>query len=154
MAWNKYEQNLDDPNFKSSSWNAAAFKMKRLHQIMESMNELDDNLIAWNPEKANYNFMLKFSKCENLYQEVESKLTDAERKDVEEMRKAIRKFIQDFPVIIKKRQKIYPYREETKIDYKVLSVLTEWLSLYETKCRALVDMHGMDTAYDDEEDGY
>ena len=154
MAWNKYEQGMEDPNFKTSSWNAAAFKMKRLHEIMSSMNELDNNLVAWNEEKQNYNFNLKLAKCENLYQEVESKLTDKERKDVEDFRKAIKKFIETYPIMVTKKKKVYPYNTEKKIDNKILIVLTEWLSQYETKCRGLVDIHGMDTAYEDEEEGY
>lgn len=151
MAYNlKYPP---DDDGKKSDWNAASYKMKRLHDILSEINIIDDNLEAWNPLRQTYNYKVKFHRCENLYQEVESKLTKDERKDVEKLRKTIENFMYTNPVHTNVRQKIYPYGMETKTNKDNLRVLTNWLSKYETSCRKLVDTHGMDTSYKDSEEG-
>ncbi len=149
MGWNPDNSNPDE--MKVSEWNSAAYKMKRLHEIMSEINQLDDNLIAWNPEKQTYNFKVKFARCENLYQEVESKLTPTESEKVEALRKAIKKFMELHPIIIKKKMKVYPYDIKTTVDEGVFRVIEEKLSEYETVCRKLIDDHGMDTPYGEED---
>lgn len=150
MAYNTYNNNPTTEG-KISEFNSASFKMLRLHKIMDTLNELDDNLFAWNLEKNTFNYKLKFSKCENLFQEVESKLTEDERKEILKLRDALREFMhkhQAFKVIT---DKVYPYRQREIPDKEIQIIIEKYLSLLESMCRRLIDAHGMDTAYGEDE---
>lgn len=136
---------------KISEFNSAGFKMRRLDRIMSALNLLDDNILAWNEESKDYNYKIKFSKCENLFQEVESKLTDAERIRIEGLRKAVQYFIDNNPIWKTKKQMTYPFKEKKVVDEMAYKIIRTFLSEYESECRRLVDKHGMDTSYADEE---
>lgn len=146
MAWNN---NPDD--IKISEFNSAGFKMRRLDKIMDALNELDNNLKAFNPLYQEYNYILKFHRCENLFQEVESKLTEEERRQANVLRNALQYFIDNNPVWKTVREKIYPYKSKKVIDEIAFRIIRDFLSKYESLCRKLIDVHGMDTAYGEEE---
>ena len=146
MAWNKQEEDV-----KISEFNSAAFKMRRLDKIMDSLNELDNNLLAWNEVYHDWNYKIKFAKCENLYQEVESKLTDTEKTKIEGLRNALQYFIDNNPVWKTIYSKVYPYKEKKKLDEMAFKIIRDFLTKYESVCRQLIDDHGMDTNYGEDE---
>ena len=147
MAWNNYQD-----EGKQSEYNTAALKMMRLDKIHTTINQINGNLLSWNEEFGVYNYQLKFSSCDALYQEVESKLSKEEREDAEKLRDAIQNLIENEDVYEIKKSKIYPYKKGAEINKSVWKVIKRWLFLYETRVRRLLDEHGMDTKYSDESD--
>jgi len=143
---------VEDENYKYSEFNSAALKMRRLDKIISDIQEIDHNLAAWNIEYGDYNYMLKLRKLENLFQEVESKLTEDEQKAINKMRAAISFFINRHPVYTTKQQKIYPYEIKKTLNKATFLALEEFLSEYESQLRRLIDSHGMDTVYDQDDD--
>lgn len=136
---------------KISAFNSAGFKMQRLHKILDLLNDLDANLTAYNEEFQEYNYKIKFHKCENLYQEVESKLTKLEKVDIEILRDYIKEFMDKYDVFRTIKIKVYPFSSKRVINTSILRILRDLLSKYESECRRLVDAHGMDTSYNEEE---
>jgi len=149
MGYGQYQS--PESEGKVSEYNAAAFKMKRLHDVQEELNLINGNLLAYNDEYGIYNYKLKFIRCDTLFLEVESKLKPNERKDANALRDAIRKAIDKHPVYESKKGKAYPYKQNMKINNGVWKVLEDWLFRYETLVRKLLDDHGMDTKYDDDQ---
>lgn len=134
-----------------SKFNAGLLKMKRLHDLQALLNLINVNLTAFNEEYGVYNFELKLSICDNLFQETESKLSEKERDDTNELREAIHKFIAKNPICETRRSKIYPYNNAVKFHSDRWKVLNKWLFKYETIVRRLLDAHGLDTAYEGDE---
>ena len=134
----------NDDEGKMSDFNAAALKMKRLDKILDNLNEINGNLFAWNEEYGVVNYELKFSRCKQLYQEVESKLTEKERLKGVALQEHLQKFIDDHPVYTK------PKKRNVREDKSVKKILKKWLDKYETLVREYIDNHGMDTRYEDE----
>ncbi len=80
MAWNNYNTDSGDEG-KFSEFNSAGLKMKRLDKILSMINEINSNLRAFNIEHGVYNYQLKFSLCDSLFLEIESKLSVEEKTD-------------------------------------------------------------------------
>lgn len=142
----------DNDDGKMSEFNSAALKMKRLDKIQELLNQINGNLLALNDQYGVYNYELKLSLCDSLYQEVESKLTEEEREDGERLREFVEKMISENPVYKNKKEKIYPYREKQTMDKENWKIIKKALFFYEKVARKYMDAHGMDTAYADESD--
>jgi len=146
MAWKQWTDPEMDEG-KISEFNAAAFKMRRLDKNLDSLNEISTNLFAWNEEFGVFNFELKLARCNQLYQEVESKLNPNDRKDGLKLKQAIEKILQKYPIFIKPRGN----KQKMKINKDMQIIMANWLIKYETLVRKFIDEHGMDTRYDDEE---
>jgi len=133
-----------------SEFNAAALKMRRLDKIQDILNDINSNLLAYNEEYGVYNFQLKFDICNSLYQEVDSKLTDVEKTDTKMLREAIATALEKYPIYETRINKI---DNKTKIKFNkgVWNVMKNWLFEYESKIRKLIDDHGMDTMYNEDE---
>lgn len=136
---------------KVSEFNSAALKMRRLDKILTTLNEVNGNLLAFNDEVGVYNYQLKFNLVDALYQEIESKLSEEERENAERLRIAIEFAMDQFQVYEKVRTSMYPKKSNIKLNAKVWAVFKRWLFKYETYVRNLQDIHGMDTAYDDDD---
>jgi len=141
----------DEEEIKISDYNSAGFKMKRLHDSYNIIKEVDKNLWAWNPRYETYNYLVKLAECETLFQEVESKLTPKENDDVETLRNALIYFKDHNTIWGLKKSKVYPYKN-TQIRNELNSqVISVFLSKYESMVRKLIDVHGMDTKYADDD---
>ena len=145
MAWDNYQN-----EGKMSEFNTAALKMMRLDKIESLLNQINGNLLAWNQEYGVWNFQLKFSLCDALYQEIESKLKPEERGDAEKLRNAIQIAMEEDSIYKLKKNKVYPYKQREELNKPIWKVIKKWLFIYETKVRKLLDDHGMDTKYEDE----
>ena len=146
MAWNNY--NSDEGKY--SEYNTASLKMKRLSDETSEISQINGNLLAFNQDYGVYNFELKLSKLDNLYLEVESKLNEKERKDIESFRKVLHLKIKKNLIFVQKKKPTYPYTRVAVTDEKVWDVIVKWLFEYERKVRGLLDEHGLDTKYEDE----
>ncbi len=144
MAWGSSDEG------KFSEFNPAALKMMRLDKAQTLINQINGNLLAYNSEHGVYNFELKFRVCNNLYQEVESKLSKDERKDAEEMRKAVEKALENNQIYTSSQNKTFPYNKTTKLNEGTWKIIKKWLFDWETRVRALLDSHGLDTKYIDD----
>ncbi len=144
MVWENYEGDGEDG--KMSGFNAAALKMKRLDRILDSLNQINTNLFAWHEEVGTFNYEYKFRLCNQLYQEVESKLKKKEREEGENMRNAIEKFLEEHQVYKKLRGK----KNQVLIEHTA-RIIRKWLDKFESLVRQYIDEHGMDTRYEDED---
>lgn len=117
---------------------------------MDGLNDINSNLSAFNHEANVYNFELKLSLLECLYQEVESKLTDEERLDSEAIRIVIHDYINKYPIYNTRKSNIYHSKPKSTLNLGVFLILKKWLYEYEKIVRKLIDVHGMDTLYNDE----
>ena len=145
MAW---DDEAEDE--KISEFNPAALKMRRIDKAETLLNEINGNLLAFNPEYGVYNFELKFSTCDSLYLEVESKLNEDEKKEGESLRVALKQLMKKYKVYEERRDKVYPYKKIIKLNESHWKVIEKWLFRYEKLVRALLDKHGMDTKYIDD----
>lgn len=145
MAWT----NPDD--LKKSEWNSASYKMKRLDEAYSELNNINKNLKAFNPY-GTYNFELKKILCDNIFNEVESKLTNDEKKVSKKFIEGLENFMKQYKIIIFKRKNIYD-TPQPNINEKIYPILMKYLSAYELLVRDLIDVHGMDTAYGEDDEG-
>lgn len=119
-----------------------ALKMRRLDKIMESLNEINNDLLGWNDKYSDWNYKIKFYKCEILYQEIESKLFKKEKKYVETLRRSIIEFMENMP--IEEKVEIKMYRSGRKrLEGVGFKIIKSTLSNYESVLRKLLDDHGM-----------
>jgi len=146
MVWNNNQQG----DGKFSEYNTAGLKMIRLDKIQTLINQINGNLLAFNEEFGVYNFELKFSQCNILYLEVESKLAPDEKKKAVKLKEAIEKALEEYNIFEIKTNNIYPYQKVKTVNGGVWKVIRKWLFKYEVLVRSLLDEHGMDTKYEDE----
>lgn len=150
MAYNIRSPSADLDEGKVSDYNAASYKMRRLDMLFTLLNEINNNLLVFNMDYNVFNYELKFSVCQQLYQEVESKCTDDERKEAEELMHAIEMFLQKRKIVIKSTK--LNKESKLKVDSTAFTIVKKSLYNYEKKIRHLIDDHGMDTKYYDEDD--
>ena len=63
----------------NSKFNAGILQMTRIHKLQDQINEYNQNLLAWNEEKGNWNYKLKFNSLCSLYQEAKPKLSSKDQ---------------------------------------------------------------------------
>ncbi len=151
MAYNDQWTQPEASEGKVSEFNAAAYKMRRLDKIQDSLNEIRSNLWAWNLDFQSYNYVLYFKNCESLHQEVHSKLKETEIKTIDKLRFAIKTFIKKYPTYTQTINVSNSKNNRLKFDPQLASMIEDCLFKYELMCRRYIDEHGMDTRYDDEE---
>lgn len=143
-----YNNNLPDEG-KVSEWNSAQLKMRRLDDKITLLNNINGNLWGFNMDYGIYNFELHFKTCKTLYAEVDSKLTQDEKVRAKVLKEKIQIFLEEYPVIKIIRSGYNKTATKKQIHFfKVLEVMLEELELM---VREFIDVHGMDTAYGDEE---
>ena len=64
-------------------------KMRRLDDILKRLGETNDDLMFFNKEFNLYNYKLKLSLCDQLYDELASKSTQTEREELLSLRRSI-----------------------------------------------------------------
>ena len=77
-----------DPG-KFSGYNEASYKMARIHDLQQVINNTNYNLLAYDIIKKEYNYEIKFSAISSLFAEVYSKCSEKETKEAERKRKII-----------------------------------------------------------------
>jgi len=139
-------------DYKVSEFNSAALKMIRLNKIQDTINQVNGNLLMFNVNFGLYNYVLKKNMIESLLQEVESKLDDQERKDAVFAQKVINDFMETYPIMQKGKQGYFSNNQLTPHpeNWKKLQQL---LFAYESLVRKLIDAHGMDTKYGEDDYG-
>jgi hypothetical protein len=141
-----YDTSTDD---KISKFNAGLLKMQRMDKIFSLLHDISSNLLAFNQDYGIYNFELKLRMCNQLYQEVESKLKDSERVKAQALGKAIELGLEKYPVY--ETQSDVINGKKMHVNHEVWKVVRDWLFNYESLVRQFIDKYGMDTAYEDDE---
>ena len=137
---------------KTSLFNEASLKMKRIDTHQTLVNNLRTNLLNWNPFYLKYNYQIVISEILSLAAEVRGKLSTDEKKD-----------------LVLWRDKIIDMQEQTQI-YKTKSVETfsdtkntkeviwnNWRALrsmifeLEDFVRDLIEEHGLSSPNTEEE---
>ena len=139
MAWGDSEDEI----IKQAKFNPALFKMQEIHKINDFMNECKLNLMAWNIEKADWNFNLWINSINNLFFSVSSKFSDEEVKECLKLKDAIEICKEKYPVKEMTRKKIIDNNEN-------FSILKKYAEKYEQKVKEYQDKHGMDVPEMDE----
>ncbi len=147
-----YQQPNQEDEGKSSEYNSAQLKMKRMDEILQELNDIDKNLKAFNIDYGIFNYELKFILLDKLYQEIKSTLTKDETSEIVVARGVIEKFINKYPIykIIRRQigKKTEPVFDE--INLKQISIL---LFDYESLIRTNQDKHGLDNKYSSDDSG-
>jgi len=146
MAW--VSQNTDEG--KLSEYNSAALKMKRLDKILDLINQIRTNLLAFNPDFGRYNYDIIYECYCSLYQEVRPQCSEEEKTEGDKLKDAIKSMLEKYPIHEEKRQSVYPYKINVNVNQKHWVVLRKWLDQFENLARKYQDAHGMDTAYESE----
>lgn len=153
MAYNFYDARNFEPDSKQSEFNAAALKMKRLDKMIDENNEIRHHLDAFNLEKNDWNFNIFWNNCVGLYGEVESKLSTKEKDEtrVVYLKDAISLYLKRNPLVVLKRNKSSK-KTKPAVSQSSLEVIMPYLEEFELVVKRLIDAHGMDTKYYDEDE--
>lgn len=135
--------------YQTSKINGAMLKMVRLDKALSTLNEINNNLLAFNNDYQVFNFELKLTSIDSIYQEVDSKLNQDERDDLIKLRNAIDRFLKENPIISIAKNNVTRKESKYKVNYEALNILKKWLFIYESKARRMIDKYGMDTMYED-----
>lgn len=142
---NKMAYDIED--FKKSSFNEAALKMLRIHELQKIINLCSLNMkgifmtegdigIFANGQR---NYEVHFKACCQLYQEIRTKAKETERKSIDSKQSIIAEFIRSYSVFeyvdkINNKQEIF--------NPHVWVVLEKYLIEFENSIRDLADKHG------------
>ena len=147
MGWENPNQAL-----KVSEYNAAAFKMKRLHDILERINNLNMDLLGHDLETGEEHYKIKLNCCNNLYMEVRSYLKQPDKEYGDELSKQLAKLINKCPV----RKPIMRWGKPTNkvtFDYETWEYIQNGLDVFEKLVRTLIVKTKMDTKEAEDDSG-
>lgn len=136
----------------SSDYNEAFLKMHRLDRLQNTINDCSNNPLSYNEEINTFNYELRFSTCNSLLQEIYSKLSEEERKDILALKNAIEIILIKYPIHSYKSN-VITKKKELKINNNNWLVIKNWLYKYELKLRDLLDKTGYTTKSKDYYDG-
>lgn len=121
-----------------SAFNDAAMKMRRLHNIQDSLNILRNDPLAINQENGKVNYENMFSLINSLMLEIHSKCSANEKENLEKFKLVIEGMIEHIPIM-----KTNPsnYKKKQIFDDGRWNKLWEALFKYEKYVRELVDLH-------------
>ena len=141
----QWEGNDDD--FKVSKFNPAALKMQRLHEYNDLIDVCMMNPQAYNGDYQDYNFNLLINAINVLFHEIDSKLKEKERDEIQELKDAIDKNIKEYPIMETKRGISGNSLSWNSKRWEIFKgALEKWLKLV----RQYADNHGLDTPLKDE----
>jgi len=147
----RYNNYSDESDGKVSSWNSSAYKVKRLHETIDLMNKSKLNPLAWNVEYNCHCWNVWLTCIDTLYAEVESKLKDNEKKYAEVFKLAMVIFFNKNPIVIERQDK--NHKTKSEINHLNWEATRKLLTKWELLVRQFHDDHGLDTGYDDMDDG-
>ncbi len=145
MVMSFYEQ--DEVNV--SKFNEAALKMLRIHELQRTINTVNANLLAFNPELGRYNYELHLSTNYSLMMEVLPKLKENDK--IKEQTAVLNFYNLIYDNMIKnpiyRSKKI---RDGTTIiskapDMDAFNELRQRLVHFEALIRKLLEKHGLGT---------
>lgn len=124
--------------------------MRRLDTLFDLLNRVGINLLAFNENFNVYNFQVKFNVCSALHMEVHSKCSPDEKEKLTNYMDGISEFLDKYDIV----EMIQSKNKKVKFDYDstLYKILRKALSEYEIYVREMIDKHGMDTKYYNEDD--
>ncbi len=137
---------------KVSEYNAAAFKMKRLHDILEKINNLNVDLLGHDIETGEENYRIKFNSCKNLYLEVRSYLKKPDQEYGDKLSNTLGTLINKCPVRITIMKWGKP-TDKVIFDSDTWKYIEKGLDVLEKLVRELIVKTKMDTKEADDNRG-
>lgn len=134
---------VEAEKFETVKFNQAAYDMMRLNDIMRVINYCWSNPLIKNIEFFDYNYNVLFKNLNNYYFTICSKLTDKERKDLDNIRNSIKEFLRKHPVYKFQQKKIFPYNVSEVLDLNSWSCVEEQLINYQKSMLQYADKHGL-----------
>ncbi len=128
-----------------SKFNAGLLQMKRIHDLQERINICNLNPLAYNEIYGVHNFEVILHSINSLYQEGRPKFKTDEIKEANQKIAIIRAFLKKQPVIVRKQQKVYPFRETQVVDYAAWEIIKDELFNYEKMIRKYLDKHKLNS---------
>lgn len=150
-----FKDGLDDYGERmQSKFSEAWLKMARLDKLQDTINGCWISPLDYNEKLGNYNYMIIIACDDGLLKEIYGKLTDEEKKNIDDLRNAIRAMIKKYPIHEPIRD-MTTNKRDFKINQKVWLVFADWLDKYDKEIRVLIDKTGYGTAnkemYDDDD---
>lgn len=142
----------DSDEGKQSGWNSAQLTNIRLDKLKNKIDQAWINPVAWNMEEQSFNYEVIFISNNLLLKAVIPKLSSAEEKEGEGLRKGIEEFIGKYP-IVENKKKNYSKKGEDKLNEKNWFVLKKHLWNYCVNVGKYFDKHGMDIPNSESDEG-
>ncbi len=97
------KNNQTEPEEKASAFNEALFKMKRLHELQDTMNSM--RITPWDfSKRGKFCFGVHYDCLKSLYLEISSKLTTEEKKEIkpkmDKLKKNVRSLSSKMPRVM------------------------------------------------------
>jgi len=136
---------------KFSQFNEASYQMGRLNNEQSLINHYNLNLLAYDLERQNHNYILKFNLLTNLFIEASSKLTNSEKAKGKKLRKYI-SLLMDLKPAHKICLEQPNNKKITKFSYLNWCRIREALFEYELLVRHLLEKHKLTSPVGDEQE--
>ena len=138
---------------RQSEWNSASYKMRRLDEIMSKLNMLNQSPLSYDEVTGEEAYLLIFRCCDSLYHEVQASLNDDERKRAEEFRRELEDYIIKNPIRIHLKKNGVT-TGNIILKKEIWERIRKGLWIYEKMVRDFVLKVGMDTAENQDYEGY
>lgn len=151
MGYNNFFRQ-DELDGKKSKFNAASLQMQRIHRLQDIVNFCSFNLLQFNPDLGDYNYIIKYRCLNQLYNESYPKASRDEKKRINTIKKLFKNAVKALPVM--KREPDSGFTMKTVVDDKNWDRIQEYLDAYEKIVRELLDRSEMNTPDQDEPAGF
>jgi ribosomal protein S17E len=148
MAFNNYSESEEDIS-STSKFNEAFLKMHRIHRLQDTMNICGMNPLAFNNELQVFNYQAKVSACDGIMMEVWGKLDDEEKNKASQLKRAVERFMEKYPIYISKKNQVNN-KKMVDVDPSAWNVLKNIIFEYECYMRELLSRTGYDSPNKDE----
>lgn len=137
-----------EEKYSKATFNEAFLQMRRINDMQSTINNIRSVPLHYNSDLNNYNYVIIFSNLCSLLFEAWGKMTEKERKEADELRKVIQKFIR---VNIPHRVTQDLAKNSTKVvvDYNIWYQLEDLLTEFEKSIRVYMDKHGLTNPTDE-----
>jgi acyl carrier protein phosphodiesterase len=128
-------------DYSKALFNEGVLIARRLDVLQSRINSVRINPLAFNIEQNCYNYLVWYGDLCSLLNEVWSKLTDEEQKQVTTIRKLLDEALTILPphsATINERLN----KKEVKVNYERWNKIKNILSLFETEIKTYLDRHG------------
>ncbi len=147
-----YGYKTETDETKTSTFNAAAFKMQRLHEIRDKINKLNQFPLGFDELTGEENHLLLFRCLVSLFTETYAKLGPPDRKAGMKTKDTLQSYMEKYPVRKHRKHNGVP-TGEIIFSQKNWDTISKALFIYERDVMKYVDKTGMDTPEQDGFDG-
>lgn len=144
---------MAEEELQLSKFNAGLLQMKRIHELQDTINKCNLNLLNYNENIGSYNYEIILSCLDSLYQEAKPKLKPDEIKNCETKRRVINEFLKRKPLMSMKKTQVPNGKGQLQVDTIVWNLVKEQLFEYESLVRDCLDKHDLNSPGKDDLSG-